>query len=66
LPLGLLELDVLLADILVDFLDVSAIEWSQARKKLEGDDTQTPYIDLFVVLFMLDELWCHVEWGTKY
>jgi len=30
LPLGLKELNILLADVLVDFLDVSAVEWSQA------------------------------------
>ena len=38
LPLRLGKFDILLADILVNFLDISAIEWSQTRKKLVGDD----------------------------
>lgn len=39
LPLGLMKLNVLLADVLVDFLDVSAIEWSKSREKLVRNNT---------------------------
>ena len=54
LPLGLSKFDDLLADILIDFLNVSSVEWSKAREKLVSDDSETPNVDLLVVFFVFD------------
>lgn len=66
LPLGLGELDVLLADILIDFLNISSVEWCKAREKLVSDDAETPHVDLLVVFFMFHQLGSHIKWRTKH
>lgn len=65
-PLLRRELDLLLQDILVDFLDVFAVKRSLSRQQLVSDDAEAPYVNLFRILLVLHKLWRHIQRRTKH
>lgn len=66
LPFLFRELDFFVKNVIIDPLDIFAIEGRLARQKLVGDNAETPYVDLLGVLLVADQLWRHVERSAEH
>ena len=57
----ILELNALIVDVEVDFLDAIGLERRPTRQKLVGDDTKGPDINLLSIRLPIHQLRSHVK-----
>ena len=61
LPVPIIEGDLLVADVLIDPVEVLAVEWRPPTQQLVDDDAEAPDVDLLAVSVVLHELGRHVQ-----
>lgn len=61
LPIPIVERDLFVANVLIDSVQVLAVERRLTAEQLVDDDAEAPDVDLLGVSFVLHELRCHVK-----